>query len=220
MKKDIQSKVIGVFPTPVYYNILKNNFSKKEKNFLDKEIKIVRDITLSLGKNKEHLVPSPVLCIPKNVYVLDSKELKNLKNNILLEVKNYFKEIVDTRNKIKPYINQSWLNFTVKGTRHVSHHHENSYLSGVLYLETDETDQITFSKSNYLQMNIESKNYNPFNSQSWSLPVIKNQIIIFPSSLLHSVDVKKGDKDRISLAFNVFLKGKIGEEKLLRGLNL
>jgi len=220
MKKDIQSKVIGVFPTPVYYNILKNNFSKKEKNFLDKEIKIVRDITLSLGKNKEHLVPSPVLCIPKNVYVLDSKELKNLKNNILLEVKNYFKEIIDTRNKIEPYINQSWLNFTVKGTRHVSHHHENSYLSGVLYLETDETDQITFSKSNYSQMNIESKNYNPFNSQSWSLPVIKNQIIIFPSSLLHSVDIKKGDKDRISLAFNVFLKGKIGEEKLLRGLNL
>ena len=36
MQKDIQSKVIGIFPTPVYSNILKNNFSKKEKIFLKK----------------------------------------------------------------------------------------------------------------------------------------------------------------------------------------
>jgi uncharacterized protein (TIGR02466 family) len=212
MKKDIQSKVLGIFPTPVYSNILKNNFSKKEKNFLDKEIKIVKDVPLPLGKAK--------INIPKNVYILNSKELKNLKNNILVEIKNYFKEIINTHNKVEPYINQSWLNFTVKGTRHVSHHHENSYLSGVLYLETDEKDQITFAKSNYLQINIEPKNHNPFNSQSWHLPVIKNQILLFPSSLLHSVETKKSDKDRISLAFNVFLKGKIGEEKLLRGLNL
>jgi uncharacterized protein (TIGR02466 family) len=212
MQKDIQSKVIGIFPTPVYSNILKNNFSKKEKNFLNKEIKIVKELTLSLGKAK--------LGIPKNVYILNSKELKNLKNNLLLEIKNYFKEIVDTSNRVEPYINQSWLNFTVKGAKHYSHYHENSYLSGVLYLETDETDKIIFAKSNYSQIDIEPKNYNLFNSESWQLPVIKNKVLLFPSRLLHSVETKIGDKDRISLAFNVFLKGKIGEEKLLRGLNL
>jgi uncharacterized protein (TIGR02466 family) len=212
MQKDIQSKVIGIFPTPVYSNILKNNFSEKEKNFLNKEIKIVKELTLSLGKAK--------LGIPKNVYILNSKQLKNLKNNLLLEIKNYFKEIVDTSNQVEPYINQSWLNFTVKGAKHYSHYHENSYLSGVLYLETAKTDKIIFAKSNYSQIDIEPKNHNLFNSESWQLPVTRNQVLLFPSRLLHSVETKIGDKDRISLAFNVFLKGKIGEEKLLRGLNL
>jgi|TARA_R110000824_G_scaffold89525_1_gene219426 uncharacterized protein (TIGR02466 family) len=212
MNKDIQSKVVGIFPTPIYSNILENNFSKKEKNFLEKQIKIVKESTLSLKKAK--------LGIPKNVYILNSKELKNLKNNLLLEIKNYFKEIIDTSNQVEPYINQSWLNFTVKGAKHYSHYHENSYLSGVLYLEIDKTDKIIFAKSNYLQIDIEPKNYNPFNSQNWHLPITKNQVLLFPSRLFHSVETKVGDKDRISLAFNVFLKGKIGEERLLRGLNL
>ena len=33
---------------------------------------------------------------------------------------------------------------------------------------------------------------------------------MFPSSLVHQVDLKKGNNTRISLAFNTFYKGKLG----------
>ena len=47
----------------------------------------------------------------------------------------------------------------------------------------------------------------------------KNDLLfIFPSPLYHSVSTKKGDNERISLAFNTFFKGKIGTEKDLTEL--
>jgi hypothetical protein len=35
-------------------------------------------------------------------------------------------------------------------------------------------------------------------------------IVLFPSYLVHSVKTKDDDSERVSLAFNVYLKGKIG----------
>ena len=56
----------------------------------------------------------------------------------------------------------------------------------------------------------EIKNFNFFNSESWWLPVKTGQIMLFPSSLSHSVSIKKGTNTRVSLAFNVFIKGGVG----------
>jgi hypothetical protein len=38
---------------------------------------------------------------------------------------------------------------------------------------------------------------------------------MFPSSLNHMVETKEGTNTRISLAFNVFVKGTIGDSKQL-----
>ena len=43
---------------------------------------------------------------------------------------------------------------------------------------------------------------------------------MFPSSLTHMVETKEGNNTRISLAFNVFIKGKIGNNKQLTELIL
>jgi hypothetical protein len=40
---------------------------------------------------------------------------------------------------------------------------------------------------------------------------------MFPSSLTHMVENKEGTNTRISLAFNVFIKGAIGSNKELNG---
>ena len=65
-----------------------------------------------------------------------------------------------------------------------------------------------------------SKEFNLYNSRSWFFPVETNQIILFPSSTTHSVGQKKGNNTRLSLAFNVFIKGKIGSNFGLTELNL
>ena len=45
-------------------------------------------------------------------------------------------------------------------------------------------------------------------------------ILLFKSSLPHAVDIKKGTNIRISLSFNVFLKGTIGNKEELTELIL
>jgi ectoine hydroxylase-related dioxygenase (phytanoyl-CoA dioxygenase family) len=64
------------------------------------------------------------------------------------------------------------------------------------------------------------KEWNSFNSSSWWFPVKTGDIVIFPSSLIHSVETKQGNNTRISLAFNVFIKGTIGINNSLTELHL
>jgi len=44
--------------------------------------------------------------------------------------------------------------------------------------------------------------------------------MIFPSSLTHMVETTKSDQTRISISFNTFPKGYVGEDLDLTGLHL
>ena len=46
-------------------------------------------------------------------------------------------------------------------------------------------------------------------------PVETGKIVLFPSYLTHQVTSKKGNNTRISLSFNIFLKGSLGSNKEL-----
>ena len=64
------------------------------------------------------------------------------------------------------------------------------------------------------QIKFEVMEYNSWNSISWFLPVEKNNLILFPSQMEHSVRLnEKATKDRISISFNIFVKGTLGEEE-------
>lgn len=52
------------------------------------------------------------------------------------------------------------------------------------------------------------------------MPVKEGMIIIFPSNLKHSVDKVKEDKTRISLSFNSFVKGSLGDKENLTEVKL
>ena len=45
---------------------------------------------------------------------------------------------------IEIYITISWINYTETNQYHHAHSHPNSVISGVYYIETDESDTITF----------------------------------------------------------------------------
>jgi ectoine hydroxylase-related dioxygenase (phytanoyl-CoA dioxygenase family) len=51
-----------------------------------------------------------------------------------------------------------------------------------------------------------------FNSLEFDIPVENGEIILFPSQCFHYVKSNPTDKDRISIAFNTFVKGDIGVE--------
>ena len=155
-------------------------------------------------------------------YVLENKTLKNLKKDLNKKVINYFNEVVCTDNSIIPYITQSWINYTETNQFHHQHAHSNSYISGVFYIDAQkEVDSITFYKPNAnetIRLNVAK--YNPFNSESCLFPVETGNIFLFRSFLMHGVDKKKGTNTRISLSFNVFIKGTLGDKKELTELTL
>jgi uncharacterized protein (TIGR02466 family) len=204
----IKSDINGIFPTPIYISKLNRKLTIKELLFVDKN-------KLNTYKNEGNTTSS-------NSYVLNNKELKDLKIELNLRIQDYFDKIICLENKkIKPYITQSWLNFTKINEYHHKHRHSNSLVSGVFYINChEELDKIKFFNDRYQTIKPEVKDWNIWNSETWWFSVKTGDIILFPSTLDHMVETKKEDNTRISLAFNVFVKGKIGNKKNLNELFL
>jgi len=197
----------NLFPTPVYISMLNRKLNKKELSFIDK-------IKSDTYKNEGNTTSN-------NNYILEEKEFSKLKLDLDLVIQDYFNRIVSPKNNIEPYITQSWLNYTNKNEYHHMHAHPNSLISGVFYINSnDKFDKIKFFKQQYEAIQLETKEWNIWNSKSWWFPVKTGDIILFPSSLTHMVENKQGDNIRISLAFNVFIKGTIGNNKDLTELTV
>ena len=196
----IQSDIMGIFPSPIYSSKLNRPLSKEELSFID--------------KTKEDVYKNKGNTTSNNKNILEDKVFKNLKDDLYLRVKDYFDKIISSSNNITPYITQSWLNYTETNQFHHKHSHPNSLVSGVFYINChEEYDKINFFNDNYKSIVLDVENWNLYNSETWWVPVKTGDIILFPSSLKHMVETKQGNNTRISLAFNVFVKGNIGNEK-------
>ena len=194
----IKSEIHGIFPVPLYKSKLSRKFTKAELHFIEK----------MRAKSK----PNMGNTTSSDSYILNRRSFSILKKEIDLFIEDYFAKIIFPPKSISPYITQSWLNYTEINEQHHPHYHQNSYLSGVLYIAADKDhDNITFGHNRYDQINISPTQGNQLNSVVLSFPVETGEIIIFPSSLMHSVPVKKGKNRRISLSFNVFVKGNLGQ---------
>ena len=58
------------------------------------------------------------------------------------------------------------------------------------------------------------KNYNLFNTREFVVDTSPGDIVIFPSELFHKININKFNEERISLAFNFFPVGKLGDPTL------
>jgi len=202
-----EAVINGIFPTPIY-------MSKLDRKLTPLELKFVEKSKKNSYKNEGNITS-------KNSYILNEKPFSNIKKELDLRIKDYFEKVISSKDSITPYITQSWLNYTETGQYHHKHSHANSLVSGVFYINChEELDKIKFFDDKYRTIKHEIKTWNLFNSPSWWFTVKTGDIIIFPSSLLHMVENKEGTNTRISLAFNVFIKGVIGNNKELTELIL
>lgn len=195
----IKQEVQALFATPIYFSQLERNFSNEELQFIENSKK---DCVVNINKNKTS----------SNQYVLEEKEMINLKQELMLRLDQYFKLVEESEDDVKLYITQSWINFNEPNTSHHEHMHPNSFLSGVLYINAVENlDFIRFLHPRDPLFQFENKKkFNIFNSGVWDFPVKTKQILLFPSYLKHCVLENFSNHERISLSFNVFFKGKIG----------
>ena len=204
----MKAEINSIFPTPIYFSKLDRELTPLELKFVDKNKK-------DFYKNEGNITSS-------NNYILNEKPFLNLKKELDLIVKDYFEKVISSTDTVTPYITQSWLNYTETNQYHHKHEHPNSLVSGVFYINCNEKfDKINFyKKDNYSTIKLETKEWNLWNSESWWFTVKTGDVIMFPSSLTHMVETKQGNNTRISLAFNVFVKGSLGKNKNLDELIL
>ena len=198
-------EILQIFPTPIYRTFLDRELSEKEKKILLNKESILKN---NIGNKTSD-----------NTYILKNKNLKDLSKFLDYHIRTYFIDVLKTK-KVKPYITQSWLNNTSLSEYHHEHSHPNSIISGVFYVDVNDSDKISFIKKDSSSFMFEVDSYNAINSYVWDFMVQKNDLLLFPSSTIHKVKIKDVSNSRISLAFNVFAKGVFGNKNELTELIL
>jgi uncharacterized protein (TIGR02466 family) len=195
----------NLFPTAV------GSF-KMDREFTEKELDFIRNLETR---------PNQGNTTSKNNNLFDRKEMKSIRSFAQDALDEYLKSVYAPKNYVSLYVTQSWANYTQPGGYHHKHAHPNSIVSGVLYIQADpEKDKIYFYKDGYQQIKLPTDLYNPYNSESWWFEAIPGQLYLFPSGTTHMVQNTESADTRISISFNTFLKGYVGEDVDLTGLHL
>ena len=154
-------------------------------------------------------------------YLFTDEKLKNIKDFCTKQMKIYFNDILHVEKQTELYITQAWANYNQTNQSHHEHHHANSIVSGVFYLQTDGVE-IDFFKVGPHMFPLEFRydKWDTNNCLSYWLKSHPGKLIIFPSTLKHSVRQNKSNVERISIAMNSFVKGYIGDDIDKTGLYL
>ena len=139
------------------------------------------------------------------------KLFENLNKNIIKLSKQFMDDLNWEYEKLE--ITGMWSNKMTNKEFHRPHTHPNNLLSGVFYPENNDSKIIFLDPRNQSSIFLPYINkYTYLNSSIWSFPAVKNTLILFPSWLMHYVEMVQGtDFDRISISFNVMLKGNFGK---------
>lgn len=195
-------RIENLFPTPVAFFKLEGGLTEDEVAFIK-------------GQEQSKNVGNTT---SKDTHLLD--KLPRIKGFITHCLDEYMDIVHAPKHKVKPYITQSWANYTKPGQYHHKHSHPNSFISGCVYVAA-KGDRIYFYRDGYQQIKVPTENYNHYNSDSWWFEVNEGDVILFPSSLTHMVEqTSEGTEERISIAFNTFLKGTIGSANELTELEI
>jgi uncharacterized protein (TIGR02466 family) len=195
----------NLFPTAVGSFELGRDLSKLEQKFL---------FNLETRTNMGNITST-------NNYVLRDKRLSSLVSFFNDSLQEYFQATCSPKDDVSLQLTQSWVNYTKKGQFHHKHTHPNSITSGVFYIQAvKDVDKIHFVNEKYNQVKITPKEFNVYNSETWWLPATTGTLYLFPSHLTHMVEQVTTDDTRISMSFNTFYKGKIGDETALTALIL
>ena len=201
-KNSAGDELMQLFPTPVLICAYPVDYSKELEWIKNQECK--KENKNSIAGNRQSY----------DTFVLDRPELSNIRAFIEAKLNEYIIKIMASTDKL--VITQSWLNKSKKGESHHEHVHSNSIVSGVWYPQIhDQMPPISFVNPTQRDIKLQIEEFNIFNSSTFSLPMNKGELILFPSSLTHSVPTNLGEEERISLSFNTWPFGSIGEIKNL-----
>lgn len=196
----MQQEIIPLFSTPL---MISEETYPMEQKLYDHIMNMPKEDNTGGGGN----------LITADSNVLDNPEFVNLRSFIEKYIGYYVRDVMRINEKNEIYITQSWINYNQTNQAHHVHSHPNSIISGVFYIE-GENSPIEFHRGDkLLDLNLTHDEWNLWNSSQWNADLVKNKLFLFPSKLIHGVAPNVSDKLRVSLSFNTFVRGEIGSIK-------
>ena len=200
----MKEELLQIFPTPLLI--------VPYEQPIDKELSYLKTISYRRQQQNGNFRSD-------DSYLLRNEEFKNIKNFLKESIDKFTANVLNTKQRL--VITQCWANRNPKGSQHHEHVHPNSIISGVMYFQINEKlPPISFSKDRQDGMKLDPEKYNHMNSETFMLPCKPGELILFPSSLKHSVPTNQSEEDRISVSFNTFCIDAIGSEQTLTHLDI
>ena len=189
----------AVFATPVYKSDNLYKLNEEQLQYLK---------TLEMIKNKGNYLTT-------RKDIMDDKPMEDFKHWCLLNVRAFAKQL-GASERTSFYITQSWMNRNPPHSYHHTHMHPNSIFSCIYYVEGDKCptyfyrydDRTSFGNFAFYE---NDKQYSIYKSTKAGVMNEVGRLVIFPSSMVHDVDTNESDKDRVTISFNTFIRGEMGE---------
>jgi uncharacterized protein (TIGR02466 family) len=193
----ISHEVFPLFIEPYFRANIAGAISPEQIRFIQ---------NLKMVDNMENL-------ISENLYIFEEPELRSIKDAIQEVLDIYAREVLCIEQKL--YVTQSWsltnnLNVGMHG-----HSHSNSILSGSLYyceLPAPTASMVFTRHVSYQQIDLppETSKRNIYNTPINRIIPKQDDVILFSSRLTHMVEPNTSGQQRHAIAFNTFVKGKLG----------
>lgn len=187
------AEIIPLFSQPLY----KNHFEFKQPDLSNIEWVTNKDNEISRAQN-----------------ILDLPEFAELSEVAYMASAEYIYGVMAVVEHLELVVTSSWLNRSMPGMSHPRHWHPNNLASGVIYLDTDPRagGAITWLNDRKPRVNLDRKQSTLWNTNHWVEQPVTGDCFVFPSEVDHWVEKNTGLKPRISLAWNVFVKGQLNSE--------
>ena len=199
-----KDELLQIFPIPVLIT--------KYEHSIEDEFKFIEKLRYIEQKENGNFKSD-------DTYLLKHNELALIKNFIYESLNKFTKNIYQTKQRL--VVTQCWTNKNPPNSKHHEHVHPNSIISGVFYFRQSKTlPPIQFSKSIQEGIKLNPEKYNQLNSETFLLPMVDGELVLFPSSLRHSVPFNKGNETRYSMSFNTFCIDELGSRDSLTHLNI
>lgn len=200
-------EVRPLFSEPFFRASIADVITEKQVLFL-KNLKMI--------KNQTNLISD-------NLYIFNAPELKSIKVAVQEALDIYAREVMGIPQKL--YVTQSWSLINPPGVGMHGHSHSNSVVSGSLYY-CDMPEPVSgmifdkYSAYQQLQLIPGGGKVNIYNTTKNLIQPKKHDLILFSSSLVHYVEPNLSQLPRYSIAFNTFIKGKLGDYRDVSELTL
>ncbi len=159
------------------------------------------------------MIKNQVNYISENLYIFEEPELARIKEAVQEALDIYARDVMGISQRL--YVTQSWALMNPPGVGMHGHTHSNSVVSGALYY-TDLPEPVAgmifdrFNAYRQLEFFPEKGRINIYNTTKNIVKPKTGEVILFSSALEHLVETNLSDKPRYTIAFNTFIKGKLG----------
>jgi len=182
----------------------------------------ISDEQIEYIKNLE-MVTNRANLISENLYILDDPALQSIQEAVQEALDLYASEVMGISQKL--YVTQSWSLINQPDVGMHGHSHSNSVVSGSLYycdLPSPVAKMIFDKHKMYqqLELNPQQGKKNIYNIPLNIVTPRKNDVVLFPSGLQHFVETNTSSQPRYSIAFNSFVRGKLGAYRDVSELKL